>query len=102
MSSVDQPNPYAPPLTESGVYTLTTPSDSEVDQSSAAAAAVPVLACNLFDAVESDLRPTATDASAALSIQRSGRGRPVWWQVVCLLLLLLVIEWAAFHRRWLT
>ena len=90
------------PLTESGVYTLTTPSDSEADQSSAAAAAVPVLACNLFDAVESDLRPTATDASAALSIQRSGRGRPVWWQVVCLLLLLLVIEWAAFHRRWLT
>jgi hypothetical protein len=63
-------------------------------------------AVNLMNPGESDLRPpeglTAVAAADDTGLVSGFRGRPVWWYLIGLALLLAVAEWYLYQRRWIS
>lgn len=83
-----------PPLTNVGIWTLTTSGANET---------VGKIACNLANRNESDLRRDTHEASQEAGITASDLGgRPIWFALVTVGLILLCVEWLCFQRRWVS
>lgn len=93
-------------LSTTGIWTLTPlkPPDGVASSVSGPARqeAAVQLACNLSDPEESDLRPRAKITERKLPVETGLAGHPVWFQLTLAALLLIMLEWLFFNRRWIS
>ena len=60
-----------------------------------------LVASNLVDGGESDLRPPANVASEDFESPVFVEEYPIWMQIVAMVVLVLAVEWFLYHRRWI-
>ncbi|MCP4782008.1 MAG: VWA domain-containing protein [Fuerstiella sp.] len=90
------------PLEQAGIWTLRGPaSDVEIADENSAAERSPslLIACNLADRSESDLRVPETIQPRQKILSAAFGGRPIWFYLVIAAFLLTIIEWLLFQRR---
>lgn len=98
------------PLDQCGVWqVIRTNANGEASQptSSDKAAVEPLetlaqYACNLASAAESDLRATPDLTAEQAAYAGVWGGRPIWFYLIVLGLLLSAIEWCMYQRRWIS
>jgi hypothetical protein len=89
-----------PDLNEAGIWTLERSPSSDTIMPAAKSSGTMLIACNIADAAESDLR--RTDAGPRADVESAGYGgSPLWLYAVIAAAVLLVLEWLLFHRRWI-
>ena len=95
------------PLDQCGVWSIEVALAEAVDGEEAAdpeEADRPKLefACNLTSPRESDLRPTWEPPRRAEAVLAGIGGRPIWFYLIVLALILATVEWYLYQRRWIS
>jgi hypothetical protein len=89
------------PLDRVGIWQIAEPLAAKPEEPGPA---VQELACNLANPRESDLRP-ATALESAPAVEAAGSmwsSRPIWFYLLLAALLLGVVEWFLYQRRWIS
>ena len=92
------------PLGQTGIWKLTEVRNADtpdVDLPVAPGASLQI-ACNLTDPLESDLRITEDIKPRQKFLNAGFGGRPIWFYLVIAAILLTMIEWLLFQRRWVS
>lgn len=97
------------PLSEAGIWKLSKSltAEEEARQTKSASDEDNVeptfqIACNLNDPSESNLRPEEDIVPRQAVLQAGFGGRPIWFYLVLLGLILIIGEWFLFQRRWIS
>jgi hypothetical protein len=90
------------PLDQTGVWQLSEINSDQTPDADSPVVSAPVLQifCNLSDPTESDLRIRETINPRQELLTSGFGGRPVWFFLLIAALLLTIIEWLLFQRRW--
>ena len=86
------------PLAQTGIWKLQ-PAENSDGQSASQSVAELLIACNLTNRSESDLRVSAASQNPVAAPSLSTGGHPIWFLLVLPACCLLVAEWFLFHRR---
>jgi len=90
------------PFEQSGVWKIIPADAQNPDTPAAEIEPTWQVACNLAHAAESDLRTGAESDAASGAGGSWWSGHPLWFYLVAMLLVVIVLEWSLYQRRWIS